>query len=198
MHKLITLLFILTTHSLLAQNALDWQTFNETRLKKQKKAMIILGSWSVANMASGAILQSTTDGEEKYFHQMNLIWNTVNFALAGSSLLMTRNKDVSNMNAAASIKAQHDLQKILLVNAGIDFGYIMLGAWYVERGKNASDTKTMNRQKGYGKSIILQGSFLLLFDAITAAALSRDNKKIPGLLGGLTFTGNGIAFQKTF
>lgn len=189
---------ILFSQALFAQSTTDWQAFNETRLKKQKTAMTILGSWAVANIASGAILQTQTEGQTKYFHQMNLIWNTVNLAIAGSSLLAIRRTDITTLDAAASIKAQHSLQKVLLFNAGLDVGYIALGMWYIERGKNASTQKLIQRRKGYGKSIIIQGAFLLAFDLLTVRALTKDNIKIPALLDGLSFTGNGFYFKKMF
>lgn len=201
MHQPFLIILICTiifTQSVSAQTTTDWQAFNQTRLKKQKTAMTVLGAWAVANIASGAILQTQTKGEAHYFHQMNLIWNTVNLAIAGSSLLAIRRTDISTLDAAASIKAQHSLQKVLLFNAGVDVGYIMLGAWYIERGKNANTQKLINRRKGYGKSIILQGTFLLAFDLWTAKSLAKDNHKIPALLDGLSFTGNGFYFKKMF
>lgn len=192
------LFLILGASALTAQQTTDWASFNQTRLKKQKTAMTILGSWAVANMASGAILQTQTEGEARYFHQMNLIWNTVNLAIAGSSLLAIRRTDISTLDAAASIKAQHSLQKVLLFNAGVDVGYMALGLWYIERGKNAPTQQKTDRRKGYGKSIILQGAFLFAFDLLTVRALTKDNHRIPKLLEGLSFSGNGLYFQKWF
>jgi hypothetical protein len=73
-----------------------------------------------------------------------------------------------------------------------------LGAWFIEGGKNASSQKTIYRRKGYGTSIIVQGALLIACDLLTVRALTKDNIKIPKLLEGLSFTGNGFYFSKVF
>lgn len=200
MKKILVILLMLCFSSvcLLGQKATNWQGFNELRNAKQQKAMCVLGAWSVINMGSGAILQTQTEGESKYFHSMNLIWNTVNFAIAGYGLYSIKKADPGSLDAAASIKAQHHIQKVLLFNAGLDVGYIMLGLWYHERGNSSSDTEEANRRRGYGKSIMLQGGFLLLFDSITALVLSHDNHKIEHLLDGIAFNGNSLSLRLRF
>ena len=44
--------------------------------------MIVLGSWAALNIASGFIIAGQTQGEAKYFWQMNAYWNLINGGLA--------------------------------------------------------------------------------------------------------------------
>jgi hypothetical protein len=60
------------------------------------------------------------------------------------------------------MNAQQKLQRIFLLNAGLDVGYIMAGAWMHERAGNV--TKNSDRLRGFGRSIALQGAFLFVFD----------------------------------
>src|SRR5580765_6844170 len=45
-------------------------------------AMTTLGAWAAANIATGFIIAGQTQGEAKYFWQMNAYWNLVNGELA--------------------------------------------------------------------------------------------------------------------
>ena len=51
----------------------DLYSFNENRITKQKRAMTVLGTWAIGNMAVGVGLQGSREGSEKYFHQMNIL-----------------------------------------------------------------------------------------------------------------------------
>ena len=48
--------------------------------------MAVLGGWALANISIGAYGWSQQSGQESYFHQMNLFWNTVNLTIAGFAL----------------------------------------------------------------------------------------------------------------
>jgi hypothetical protein len=45
---------------------------------------------------------------------------------------------------------------------------------------------------------MLQGGFLLLFDTAFYLVLQRQEKHLPELLSGLTFTGNAVAWVVRF
>lgn len=155
----------------------DLPQINKKRLSLQKNSMYILGGWAVANFAySGAILSAgVKNGEDKYFHQFNIYWNTVNFALAGSSLLFAK-KD-TDLSYSQTLKAYHSTESLFLLNTGIDVGYMAAGLYLRERAKTTTDTKNKNQFLGYGKSLILQGGFLFVFD-LTAYSLNKKQSKI--------------------
>jgi hypothetical protein len=158
-------------------STIDLPKINKQRLSLQKNSMYVLGGWSVANFAySGATLSAGVEnGENKYFHQFNIYWNTVNFALAGSSLLFAK-KD-TDLNYSQTLKAYHSTESLFLLNTGIDVGYMAAGFYLRERAKTQTDIKSTNRFLGYGKSLILQGGFLFVFD-LTAYFLNKRQSKV--------------------
>lgn len=173
-------------------------TYNQQRLQKQKTAMIILGSWAVGNMVLGASLQGSKEGEAKYFHQMNIGWNAVNLVIAGFGYFSVAKADPGSFDFYQTMEAQHKIQKILLFNAGLDIGYMLGGAWLIERSKNVAPDKNPARLKGFGQSIVLQGAFLFAFDLITYFVIASDNLGLKDLLSNVHFNGNGIGLVWRF
>ncbi|WP_296621341.1 hypothetical protein [Marivirga sp.] len=156
------LTFFLFSFDSLAQSPSISQAY-ENDVKIRKTGMAILGAWAVGNMITGAIGRSQTTGQTAYFHEMNLIWNVVNLGIAGAGYYFTSTGDIPE-TASALLNDQMSFQKILLFNAGLDLAYIASGFYLMERAKNT--TNKPERLKGYGKSVILQGSFLFVFDII--------------------------------
>jgi hypothetical protein len=166
----------------LAQN-LSLEGFNHTRQQRQKTAMTILGAWAIGNIAAGAALQGGAQGERKYFHQMNIGWNAVNLAIAGLGYWGAQRIDPGGLGLYESIQGHYGLQKTLLFNAGLDVGYMLGGAYLIERAKNTAPDKNPQRLKGFGQSIVLQGAFLFAFDLGVYFWLASGNGDIPILLG---------------
>jgi len=135
---------------------------NEQRLQKQRVSMLVLGGWAVGNIAVGSVLASQREGVDKNFHLMNAGWNVVNLGLATLGYINAVKTDPASLDTYATIQAQGSIEKILLLNTGLDVGYMLGGLYLIERSKNA--TKNPERLEGFGKSIILQGGFLFVFD----------------------------------
>ena len=57
--------------------------FEKERISYTKKSMLVLGGWSVANIIVSGFATSTSNPEMRYFHQMNVMWGSINLALAG-------------------------------------------------------------------------------------------------------------------
>jgi len=144
-----------------SQQIPELESFNETRLNYNQKGMLILGTWAVGNMIWGGIGASRTSGETKAFHQMNLYWNSVNLVIAGFGYWQAA-KEVPSSDFWATMDAQNSIEKILLVNAALDLAYMGGGLYLKERGLRKSNERLI----GFGKSIILQGAFLMVFDGI--------------------------------
>ena len=133
----------------------------EAEQNYRQTGMLVLGGWAAANIASGLVMRSNTKGVDSRFWEMNALWNGVNLVLAGFGY-MSAVKLGTDGTTLELYQAQMSMDKIFLFNAGLDIGYIALGAWMTERSKNV--TKNVDRWKGYGRSIMLQGAFLLAFD----------------------------------
>ncbi|MEC5142086.1 hypothetical protein [Chitinophaga sp. 212800010-3] len=168
---------LLLALSLRAQDTAFLRSFNQERLQTTRNAMLVLGGWSVANIAVGLTAMGNTSGEAKYFHQMNAIWNGVNLGIAIAGYFGNRRLDPSGYNMQQSIHEQNKIEKIYLINGALDIAYIMGGLYAREYGKNQSG-KEQDRWKGYGTSIIFQGGFLLLYDIVNLSVHHRHGKKL--------------------
>lgn len=165
MKKLILLnIFLAFAWVAWAQNA-DLIGLNEQRLQKQRVSMLVLGSWAVGNIAVGSVLAGRREGVDKNFHLMNAGWNVVNLGLATLGYLTAIKTDPASLDLYATLEAQNGIEKILLLNTGLDVGYMLGGLYLIERSKNTE--KNPDRLEGFGKSIILQGGFLFVFDLAT-------------------------------
>lgn len=153
-------LFFVFTLPVAAQGLADLEVINQTRLDYNQQGMLILGTWAVVNLILGAVASFRTSGQTQAFHQMNAYWNVVNLGIAAYGFWQA--SQVTVLNFWEVLLAQHQIEKVLLANAALDFGYIALGLYLIEKGRRLEKDKWL----GFGKSIILQGAFLLLFDAI--------------------------------
>ena len=88
------------------------------------------------------------------------------------------------------------MEKILLFNAGLDIGYIGAGFYLAERSK--STVNKPNRLKGFGQSLILQGSFLLVFDSLFYIALKQTDSQWLELAQNVAVGPNGISMSYRF
>ncbi|HTL09623.1 MAG TPA: hypothetical protein VL307_15230 [Chitinophagaceae bacterium] len=135
--------------------------FNKERNQVNITGFRVLGAWSAASIVVGLAGQGA-GGEAKYFHQMNIIWGSVNLLIALPGYLHSR-KAPADLSLAATLRGQSSIEKTFIFNAGLDLAYLAGGAWLLEKGNTASNK---DRYKGYGKSVLVQGAALLLFDAV--------------------------------
>lgn len=172
-------------------------SFDTQRIKHQLNGMRVLGAWSAVNITGGLILRNNTSGSEKYFHEMNAIWNSVNLTIAASGYIRALKEDPENYPFAV-LEKQLQLEKTLLFNAGLDLAYITAGAYFIERSKNQQQTIDKQRFAGYGRSLVLQGSFLLIFDSIFYIIEAKASKDLRDTMSFLFISPSGIGFRKTF
>jgi len=170
-----------------AQNERGATEFNQTRVDYNKKGMLILGLWAAGNMALGGVMAGKTSGETKGFHQMNIYWNSVNLAIAGFGYYQAT-KEIPNSEFWATMEAQQGIEKILLVNAALDVAYMAGGLFLLERGKRLEK----DQFKGFGKSIVLQGAFLMGFDVVMFLFHNQNAQNLPKIFNKLELTQNGI------
>ncbi len=185
------ILLIQLLAALPGQSQVNLQEFNGERFAINKKGFVVLGGWSAASIISGVIGQSASTGEAKYFHQMNIIWGSVNLLVALPGYIGAR-KSGTGPSLAASIKGQSATEKTFAFNAGLDLAYIAAGAWTIEKGNSRSNA---DKYKGYGKSIVMQGAFLLLFDAVMFSTHNHHGKKLMKLLDAVQLAPNSLGMR---
>ena len=186
MMKLIFFLVFFSSFILLAQ---PLQNFNKERTQIDKRLMIGLGSWATSNFVFSGIGWTTVPKSEAYyFHQMNVLWNTVNLALAIPGYFKAKN-DNRALTLNETKKIQRKTQNIFLLNTGLDVVYISSG--FLLRNSAQSNLSQKDRFNGFGNALILQGGFLFIFD-LTAYAIHKchANKS----LNKLELSPNGFGF----
>ena len=162
----VILLFVFVSVFATAQDSLKY--FNNTRYQTTKTGMTVLGSWAVANIGIGAAgWGNSKGGQNKYFYQMTTIWGAANL---GAAILGYTSNTTKQLTVAETLKAQQKIEKIFLVNGGLDLVYIGTGIYLNHRGITHGSAQL----KGYGLALIPQGVFLLLFDG-TMYATHRSN-----------------------
>ncbi|QHS60977.1 DUF6992 family protein [Chitinophaga agri] len=197
-HLLVMILLLLTVTAS-AQDTTYLYSYNQKRINSTKTAMLVLGGWGVANLATGLIGNSTAGGEAKYFHRMNAVWGVVNMGIAAASYLGNRRLDPGKYNWQGSVNEQHKIEKIFLVNGALDLAYMAGGLFMREHGKTKLMGTGHDRWKGYGNSLIMQGAFLLLFDGINFTLHHHQGKGLFSRFEQLQLTvapgGAGMVYQ---
>jgi hypothetical protein len=179
---------------LMAQSAEpDLTAINQDRISLNSNGMLVLGGWAVSNMIIGGVGMVKTGGTTRYFHQMNAAWNSVNLTIAGFGYYGLKNQSAA-LTLSETVAEFQNFEKILLFNAGLDVGYMALGAFLWERGLR----KDSDRLTGYGQSLILQGGFLFTFDLVLYFMNRSQSSRVLEILEQVQFTGTSVAVNIPF
>ena len=110
----------------------------------------VLSAWAVGSMVTGAVLSAcpVTRG----FGRQTAAWGAVDGAIAYAGRRGRKRKGPTDPGR---------LRRILLLNAGLDLGYLAVGA-------RLSRTE---RWHGDGLAVLVQGAFLLLLDTTAASRI---------------------------
>jgi hypothetical protein len=196
-------IFLLFMLLLLAGSLMGQKNFNDSIAQSRngltKKAMLVLGSWSVANIGTGLILAGQTNGETKYAWNMNVYWNIFNLGIAGLGYAGLRKTLFNKNSLATNEKAQQAIEKLYVFNCGLDLFYLAGGFYLIEKGETQSALDKKDQFMGYGKSIIVQGSFLLGMDAIMYLLHHKNgiylNKQLENFEINAGAAGLGLAYR---
>ena|SRR5690554_3964704 len=172
MRATLLIILIMGFSGLFAQEN-ELKVFNERKDQIGKRSMYALGGWAIGNFAVSGAMIGFSSGPERYFHEMNIYWNVVNIGLAGLGILGSRKQ--KDRNVLETINAQHSTEKIYLLNAGLDVGYIFGGLYLTELAHRTP--AQFDRFTGFGQSIILQGGFLLVLDTVMYFIYKNQRKK---------------------
>ena len=110
----------------------------------------VLGAWAAASVVTGAVL--TASPRTRGFGRQTLTWGAVDGAIAWVG---------ARRRAAKGPTDPARLRTVLLVNVGLDVGYLAAAAWLLRDG----------RWRGDGAAVAVQGGFLLALDATAAGRL---------------------------
>ncbi|HZI11611.1 MAG TPA: hypothetical protein VE153_14615 [Myxococcus sp.] len=173
-------------------SAKEWLArHNAEAVHLNRVAMGVLFGWAVLNLGTGVAGHFATEGETRAFFQANAAWNVVNLAIAGFGYHGQATAEPATWDLARSLAEGQRMEKLLLFNAGLDVGYLAFGAFLWERGLR----KDSERLRGWGKSLLVQGGFLLLFDGALWFLNARLND---GLTARLVPAPDGVGLMVTW
>ncbi|WP_298411095.1 hypothetical protein [Hydrotalea sp.] len=141
------------------------QQYDSIYIKRQmlnKNNMTVLGTWAGINIIQSGISAASTKGNTQAFFKMNVYWNVVNAAIAGIGFVQAKKALAKKVTSQQNWQQQQKIEQFLLFNTGLDAAYITTGLYLREHGLRINNSQT----EGFGSSIILQGSFLLVLDVI--------------------------------
>ena len=167
--------------------AQDMKVFNQYNFElntHSRNGMIALGSWGIGNIIVGTAGALTTDkGSTMFsFHLMNASWNVVNLGIALPAYFGARNRLKKEYDIPGTFKLQRKQETLYAINMAADVLYIGSGVFLQEFGNRYAKKEVRDSFKGMGYSLIVQGGFLLLFDAVMFGVhkshWSKNNQKI--------------------
>jgi len=138
------------------------------------KGMKILRTWGAVNLGVGIVGEFNSEGTAFYFHQMNSLWGGFNLLFSSLTIRAVRRQEPITDYSYWEMK-QIKLEKIFLINAGFDVLFIGAGAGMLNL--STRDGVEKERLEGYGYSVIMQASSLLIFDSILYLLHKRNRKK---------------------
>lgn len=99
------------------------------------------------------------------FGLQSVVWGAIDGAIAASGLVRRRGGETTDPRR---------LRRLLLINVSADVGYLALGVLLLTRPEAAAArlrTSTPAALRGHGAAVVVQGGYLLVADAVAAAAL---------------------------
>lgn len=178
----------------------EMATFNQRQNLINRRGLFTLTGWGGANVIYGAIAAPLTHGEARYFHASNAIWGAINVMIAAPGVAGTYSKKRDdNITFGKTLLRQHGQEKLYLINGALDFAYVGAGAAMWGFSDRVSKQGTREAVSGIGKSVLMQGAFLLLFDWSMYIVHSQHAfKKLNHYTSGLVYTGTGVSYSLQF
>ncbi len=176
------------------------------RHRIQMAGLGTLTGWATLNLAVGgaAFALGTRDDADptRWFHAGNAAWNSVNLVLGVSGLVGEQLRWRRGPVAAEDALRQGRRSAIVFaVNTGLDFVYVGAGIGLGLWGQTQA-ARDRGVAVGFGRALVLQGTFLGLFDATMWALHAELNQSLRArrpfalrLTPGPTPQGAGLALR---
>ena len=148
------------------------------------RGMAVLAAWVLLNLIGSGYYLAHADRrrEDFHFHGMNVLWNLVNAGVAAWGILHLHFSPPPGLDAAELLSGQQSYQTLFAVNAGLDVLYMLVGTYLRRRAAQPNQNRP-ERLLGYGRSLWVQGGFLLMFDGAMWVLLYILARSWPQLLG---------------
>lgn len=130
-----------------------------------RKHLAVLGWWCFINLLTGLTGLFLFSGQWRYFFLMNIVWALINFAIVVFIFDHTFYQRFSQGNSFERIEVQRHVEKMLLLNIGLDTAYIFAGL-FLRSLAYLPATDYPELWIGFGWSVILQGAYLFIHDNV--------------------------------
>jgi Family of unknown function (DUF6992) len=145
----------------------------------QQRAFPALLGWALGSVAAGLFWMKNLDGSVAGFGSQFAGWGAIN-AILGLFGLNSARRNLERQAKGDISLAEHtqqgrNFERLVLLNAGLDIGYIAAGALLA----GTPVTKPQNRpgfRSGMGWGILVQGAFLLVWDLLLALLVHRRQR----------------------
>ena len=132
----------------------------------QQQMLRILLAWGAGNTLLGAPLALSRNQFLRQFGMQAVSWGAIDAILAIFGITNATKKAAHQANGlleeGAAQEEARSFRRILLINAGLDLLYIAAGLATIIRNPKRAD------RQGMGWGIVVQGVFLLFYDALLA------------------------------
>jgi hypothetical protein len=182
----VLLAYLLFSSNATAQTSLvdsiKYQQVNITR-----SSSLVLSGWGTLSLGSGLIAASQTSGEAYHFHRTNAIFGGVNLLLGQLGYWTNRRKPTGSPGLPKLFREQEKLEKLFLFNTALDLVYVGAGVFLIDKGNNKTGPDR-DQLRGTGRSFLVQGGFLLLFDGVLYLLHNRNGNRLNAFLDRLAFS----------
>ena len=167
--RLLFLLLLLVIFSLnISKAQQDSIQYQKQIFKVQSQSNLVLSGWSILNLtisplSSKSLFNPVTVSD--HFHSSNFNWNTLNIGIVGLGYYSTYRSSHKNWTMSELSIRKKRIERTLAINTALDFLYIAAGV-FLKYATNPNDVVNYPLYQGNGNSLILQGSFLLIFDSV--------------------------------
>lgn len=134
------------------------QEFTYDAYKHTNNAMTVLTGWSVGSIAVGTGMLFVPNTRVQYAGIQNIAWGAIDLGIA----VWGKNSLRKNIGYKPPQQQRKEFKTALWINGLLDIAYIGVGYYLYAHGKN-------DKLKGTGAGIMVQGSFLFVFDWINFA-----------------------------
>jgi len=177
-HKKKTILLVIISViflSLRSTGQADSIFLKEKFYRVQQQSLFMLSGWSVLNIGISPMISSNLrnpTNQIDHFHRTNFYWNFLNLGIAGFSHYSVLKKSKENWTVSELATQKHKVQKAITVNMGLDLLYVF-GGFALKYASNRNGNLDAAAYHGNGNSLILQGGYLFLYDAIFVLRLNK-------------------------
>jgi MFS family permease len=147
----------------------ELERFRRAHRRTQLAGMGVLTGWALANIAGGVTGALVEDGDARFIHEMNALWNSVNLTLGIIGLVNNARRPPQVRTRADARRVNRKARRVYLINGAIDVAYMAAGALTAGLGRQYGQ----RRVEGWGTAVVIQGAWLFAFDLAMVLAHER-------------------------